>query len=684
MQVQRKQNGVSIYCLSNGSVLPEGLGDRAKRKLNREDGSVRRRVEVLQDFEFPAASSRIVQAGEYIIAAGIYPPRIRCYDTKELSMKFERYVTSEIVDLVALGDDYGKLAILQDDRNVAVHAHYGAHTSVRIPVAGRCLRYDTASSQLLATASSQNSIFRLDLEEGRFLEPWTYESNQSIRGAASMDNHRYHPVTAVGCEDGTVRWWDQRHDKLCLQLDVGQAVHGKSYGDDLLKGLTSLKFDTTSGWYMAAGTANGVVALYDIRSSRPLHTQAHKSGTSIHSVLFHGTKHIASADEQIIKIWKQKNGEVVVNMEGNAKLTDVCIADDTSGLLLCATDKPKMDVFYVPALGIAPKWCSFLENITEELEESTADDDVFENYKFVTTKDLETLGVTHLIGTPLLKAYMHGYFMDSNLHRRLHSMAASTTDTLEAIQKRQLDQRMAAKSRVAAAPTPSRAVTDSRFGALTTNPDFEIDETTTDFKLRHPSGVSKKKQKEEDELMESEDEVLEQRAEGSDNDHEDEDEEDSFGDNDEDSLGAVPVRGEAYDEMMELNRTKPPKAKKARESSDKKKRPKTAELSNTVQKPRKRQNMVLEEIEGEFSAGRAQVASRTDVPLAKQLESLELNQFQVKVSQGGEKEVSFVPKGKSQREEKPDDEDKKNIGQRERRGIKELGFKSPFRNQKRR
>ena len=37
--------------------------------------------------------------------------------------------------------------------------------------------------------------------------------------------------------------------------------------------------------------------------------------------------------------------------------------------------------FFVPALGPAPKWCSFLDNLTEELEEQSAG--VFEDYKFV-------------------------------------------------------------------------------------------------------------------------------------------------------------------------------------------------------------------------------------------------------------------------------------------------------------
>ena len=42
-------------------------------------------------------------------------------------------------------------------------------------------------------------------------------------------------------------------------------------------------------------------------------------------------------------------------------------------------------------MGVAPKWCSFLDNLTEELEEDP-EPTVYEDYKFVSSKDLEELG----------------------------------------------------------------------------------------------------------------------------------------------------------------------------------------------------------------------------------------------------------------------------------------------------
>lgn len=41
---------------------------------------------------------------------------------------------------------------------------------------------------------------------------------------------------------------------------------------------------------------------------------------------------------------------------------------------------------------------------------------MFDDYKFVTREELETLSLGHLIGTNLLRAYMHGFFIDNVLY----------------------------------------------------------------------------------------------------------------------------------------------------------------------------------------------------------------------------------------------------------------------------
>lgn len=48
-----------------------------------------------------------------------------------------------------------------------------------------------------------------------------------------------------------------------------------------------------------------------------------------------------------------------------------------------------MTTYYIPQLGPAPRWCSFLENLTEEMEEGAGGTKgVYEDYKFVSRAEL--------------------------------------------------------------------------------------------------------------------------------------------------------------------------------------------------------------------------------------------------------------------------------------------------------
>lgn len=87
-----------------------------------------------------------------------------------------------------------------------------------------------------------------------------------------------------------------------------------------------------------------------------------------------------------------------------------------------ATESPKIQSYFIPDLGPAPKWCSYLDNITDELEED-GQPAVYDDYKFVTRDELDTLGLAHLIGTSLLRGYMHGFFMDIRLYNKAKEVA---------------------------------------------------------------------------------------------------------------------------------------------------------------------------------------------------------------------------------------------------------------------
>jgi hypothetical protein len=56
----------------------------------------------------------------------------------------------------------------------------------------------------------------------------------------------------------------------------------------------------------------------------------------------------------------------------------------------------------------------------EELEETKAPT-VYDDYRFVTKAELDALALGHLMGTPLLRPYMHGFFIDTRLYQKVRA-----------------------------------------------------------------------------------------------------------------------------------------------------------------------------------------------------------------------------------------------------------------------
>lgn len=54
-------------------------------------------------------------------------------------------------------------------------------------------------------------------------------------------------------------------------------------------------------------------------------------------------------------------------IESQSKFNDFCTIPNT-GMFFFAQEDVKMLTYYIPSLGPAPKWCSFLDNLAEEIE----------------------------------------------------------------------------------------------------------------------------------------------------------------------------------------------------------------------------------------------------------------------------------------------------------------------------
>lgn len=180
-----------------------------------------------------------------------------------------------------------------------------------------------------------------------------------------------------------------------------------------------------------------------------------------------------------------------------------------SGLFFLAQESTKIQTYFVPSLGPAPKWASFLDSLTEELQESTTET-VYDDYKFVTKQELEALGLEHLIGSTVLRAYMHGYFLDVRLYKKAKSVADPFE--LEGYRKKKIkeaidkqregrvelyklpavnkelalkimsDQANAKKKK----PESANLLQDNRFKDLFQNPDFEVQTTAEEYRLLNP------------------------------------------------------------------------------------------------------------------------------------------------------------------------------------------------------
>lgn len=515
MQVSNPNN-IKIYNLSAGKSLPEWLSDRKKRTLQKQEVDIRRRVELIQDFDMPTVSHcvQVSPDGQYIYVTGTYKPRVRCYDVHQMSMKFERGLDSDVVKFAFLSEDYSKIAFLQCDRYIEFHSQFGRYYRTRIPKYGRDLAYYSVNCDLFIAGVSPE-VYRINLEQGRFLNPIV----TNAREVKCCEFNDHHHLLALGTLEGHVECFDPRVRTRVGILDTALSTHIEDFDIKVVPAVTALKF--RGSLQMGVGTSTGHVLLYDIRSNKPLVVKDHQYDLPIKKIMFHDHLDLVlSMDTKILKLWERETGKAYTAIEPGTNLNDMCMVPG-SGLIFMANEAEKVLTYYLPTLGTAPKWCSFLENLTEELEESNAAT-VYDDYKFLTRKEVDDIGLTHLIGSNLLRAYMHGFFVDIRLFHKAKSIAEPFA--YEEYRKNKVREKIEAQraNRVTVKKLPKvnrelaeklidvegmdKKITkragqallkDDRFEKLFTDPDFQINKDADEYKLINPvvSKLDKAKQK---------------------------------------------------------------------------------------------------------------------------------------------------------------------------------------------
>lgn len=268
------------------------------------------------------------------------------------------------------------------------------------------------------------------------------------------------------------------------------------------------------GMKMAVGMASGIVRVYDIRSKKPICERDHFNGLPIQSVQFHSRSQlqkemIVSCDKKGVKLWwfGTPRGELFTCLEGDTPILNVEMWPD-SGLMFAAMEQPRIGTFFIPALGIAPKWCSFLDAITEELEENPSTS-VFDDFQFVTKEQLTSMNAAHLIGSNMLQAYMHGFFMDIRLYKKLKSVSepfafeefrkkkiaekleskrgmrtkekkklGTNAELKQILESKAKDVKKASGKKKQTGKSAENILTDDRFKKLFDNPDFQIEKAS--------------------------------------------------------------------------------------------------------------------------------------------------------------------------------------------------------------
>ena len=321
---------------------------------------------------------------------------------------------ADIVQFQILSSDWKKQAYLLSDRTIELHSQFGKHHTIRVPHHGRDLAYQPETCELLVGGEGPD-CFRLNLERGCFMAPLATGAS----GLNTIAVAPTHGMLALGTADGAVQCWDPRQRSLLGAVSPHDSL-GADAGGAMANEVTALRF-APGGLQLAVGTASGHVVIYDIRRGAPLLVKDHQYGLPIRDIKYH-RGHVVSADAKIIKLWEPDSGKVFTNIQPAADINDVAVCAD-SGMLFAGLETERLGAYFIPSLGPAPRWCHFLDSLTEEMEEQAASDGMYDDYKFVTREQLEKLRLTSLLGTSTLRPYMHGFFIDARLHAKATSLS---------------------------------------------------------------------------------------------------------------------------------------------------------------------------------------------------------------------------------------------------------------------
>jgi len=352
-------------------------------------------VSVIHHFEFPEYCNEleISPNRETILGIGAYKPCMSVFDLVDHTQKLERNTDEESIKIAVLGEDWKKLALLHKNGKIEFHSQFGKYYTVDLPKECRDMKADLIQGEVVAAGAAQ-SLFRFSTVEGKFQTPIKLKNP----GVESIGLNRVNSLYAICTQSGDCEFVDARSKSAVKHLRVGEGVTSCAFSDN--------------GLCFSAGTENGSVLLYDLRSAAPLIEKDHRNGFPIKKIEI-CKKHVISMDQKGVKVWDRETGKTLAAVEPGFRAST--FASD-EGIVFIGGDHKSAKTYYVPDLGKLPKWCSYLEGSTDELLEIKKET-FFQNYRFITEEQMEAMCLRKDVGKAV-KPHMHGYLLPISLYEK--------------------------------------------------------------------------------------------------------------------------------------------------------------------------------------------------------------------------------------------------------------------------
>lgn len=496
------------------------LGDKQNRNPKKRETNKGIEILNDLEFSEKSDHIKVSDDGRYICISGMYPPQVGIYDTLQMSIKERRHFDEEIVDMEFLTKNYEKIVFLQKCRNIEFHKAGGKYHKMKIPKEGRRLTYHRESANLYICTSNEE-ILNLNLHKGCFESSLCTQNESNNFFCKNPELPLYASGGSSGILEmwdmrtkGKLTFLKIKGKDVDTKHNGGSSTYDDDDENDVGE-LTSCCF-SKNGLQVAVGTAKGLVYVYDIRHNYPIFVKDHcndmpinkieflkanNSSNSINSnVNYNSNRHvnmyntnqqmdnkidienntyryhecIASCDGRGIEIYSENKNIVslqLINYENdnkNNRKRNRLLNNDSinvnsftfypnSGLCLIPCDSTKVFIYFIPFIGVAPKWCSFLENITEELEdqetrgpttsENYTNDSLLNNeYVFITNDQVDQLNINHLKGTKNLISYLHGYYMPVKVYSNIKSVM--NKNSFADIKKKMIQKEMEEKQKM--------------------------------------------------------------------------------------------------------------------------------------------------------------------------------------------------------------------------------------------